>query len=60
PSSTMASPSIGSTVGHLPGWALEYFLPPSAPPWSSLPPAPSWILFIVLLMVIRPPPEPLP
>ncbi len=31
PSSTMAPPSIGSTMGHLPSWALEHLPSPPAP-----------------------------
>ncbi len=59
PSSTMAPPSVGSTVGRLhgggqsPAWLLLLLLPPSSPPWTLF-----VTLFVVLLTVVRPSPEP--
>ncbi len=39
PFSTIAPPSIGSSVGHLPGWALERLSSPPAPGSSLVPPS---------------------
>ncbi len=54
PTSTMAPPSVDSTVGRRPGWGLG---PCLTPPW---PLELSLLLFACPSSVLRPPPEPPP
>ncbi|KAI2656688.1 ATP-dependent helicase brm [Labeo rohita] len=65
PSSTMAPPSIGSTVGLHHGSSCSspllsppWLLPPSSPPWTI--PSPPWTPSFALLPGVRPMPKPPP